>query len=238
MNQYRGTANTDIRVRGHRGAALEPENTLKSFETAVELGVYSVEFDVRQCADGTPVVIHNETVDKTTDGSGPVSDYDVSDLQELDVGNDAHVPTLQETLDYFACTNVPEIRMEIKEQAAIDQAYELVDDKDMLDRIVFHSFDTDTLQDITRLDPDAWTSIVAMEPYDGLLDEAADLGCEIVTVKHENVTSDYIDAAHDRGFKTDIWGVNGEDAVRDAAAYNPTYIGSDDPQQVYDVLDM
>ena len=84
----------------HRGAsATEPENTLRSFETAVSVGADAVEFDVRLTADGHAVVMHDATVDRTTDGSGLVRSMTLAALQRLRiVGSDLRVPTLDETL--------------------------------------------------------------------------------------------------------------------------------------------
>jgi glycerophosphoryl diester phosphodiesterase len=91
---------------GHRGAAAyAPENTIPSFEEALRLGAKAVEFDLRLTADGVPVVIHDATVDRTTDGRGPVAAYSQYDLQRLDAGSWMHprfkgtrIPTLDEAL--------------------------------------------------------------------------------------------------------------------------------------------
>ena len=74
-----------IEVTGHRGAAgLEPENTLRSIRKAIDLGVDRVEIDVRVTKDGYLVVIHDETVDRTTNGHGYVKDLTFSELRRLD----------------------------------------------------------------------------------------------------------------------------------------------------------
>ncbi len=85
---------------GHRGAAgYEPENTLRSFRRALELGVDMVELDVRRTKDGHLVVMHDETVDRTTNGSGKVSEMTLAEIMELDAGRAEKVPTLDEALD-------------------------------------------------------------------------------------------------------------------------------------------
>ena len=72
-----------VYVIGHRGAAgLAPENTLKSIRVAVELGVEYVEFDVRRTRDGFPVVVHDQTVDRTTNGSGAVQELDLAAIRK------------------------------------------------------------------------------------------------------------------------------------------------------------
>ena len=86
-------------IIGHRGAAgLMPENTLPSFAAAVRLGVDAVELDVHVCA-GELVVIHDPTLERTTDGAGSVSGTDFAILRSLDAGGGAGIPTLAEVLE-------------------------------------------------------------------------------------------------------------------------------------------
>src|SRR3954468_3940898 len=90
----------------HRGAsAIAPENTVAAFDEAVRLGAKAVEFDLRMSADGVPVVLHDELVNRTTNGDGPVSNISQFDLLRLDAGSWMHVrfagtriPTLAEAL--------------------------------------------------------------------------------------------------------------------------------------------
>ena len=92
-----------VLVTGHRGAAgLEPENTLRSFQRALDLRVDAVELDVHLTKDKHLVVIHDSTVDRTTDDSGAVIDLSLPEIQQLDAGQGEHVPTLQEVIDLVA----------------------------------------------------------------------------------------------------------------------------------------
>ncbi|MEO3432431.1 glycerophosphodiester phosphodiesterase [Inquilinus sp. CAU 1745] len=94
------------KIIGHRGAmARAPENTLAGFRKARELGATMIEFDAKLSRDGVPVLIHDETVDRTTDGSGAVRDMDVDELRALDAGGwfgpefaGERIPTLEEGL--------------------------------------------------------------------------------------------------------------------------------------------
>jgi glycerophosphoryl diester phosphodiesterase len=84
---------------GHRGAAAHsPENTLRSFKTAIELGVDMVELDVRLCRTGEVFVIHDDTVDRTTDGSGSVEDMGLEEMISLDAGSGERVPLLHDVI--------------------------------------------------------------------------------------------------------------------------------------------
>src|SRR5712691_9894392 len=88
-----------IFVTGHRGAAgLEPENTLRSFRRACELGVDRIETDVRLTRDGRLVCLHDATVDRTTDGTGPMAEMTFDQLHRLDAGHGERIPTLEGAL--------------------------------------------------------------------------------------------------------------------------------------------
>ncbi len=87
---------------GHRGAmGYEPENTLRSFKKAVELGMKIMELDVHLCQSGETVVIHDEKVDRTTNGQGYVNKMSLAELKKLDAGRGEKIPTLQEVIDEF-----------------------------------------------------------------------------------------------------------------------------------------
>ncbi|MEM3426627.1 MAG: glycerophosphodiester phosphodiesterase family protein, partial [Thermoproteota archaeon] len=87
---------------GHRGARFyEPENTLRSFRKALELGVDAVELDVRRTRDGELVVIHDAEVDRTTNGKGLVRELTLEEIRRLDAGKGEKIPTLEEALDFL-----------------------------------------------------------------------------------------------------------------------------------------
>lgn len=105
----------------HRGySAMAPENTLASLQAALEQPIVGIEFDVHLSADGIPVVIHDATVDRTTNGQGKVAEKTVAQLQALDAGSwfdsrfaQETIPTLEEVLDLFSGTPV-QLYIELK----------------------------------------------------------------------------------------------------------------------------
>lgn len=98
----------------HRGGSLEaPENTMAAFRHAIEVGMRFVELDVQMSSDGELVVIHDETLDRTTDGTGAVHDYAFEELRRFDAGAKfgpqfagERIPTLREVLDLCASNGV------------------------------------------------------------------------------------------------------------------------------------
>src|SRR6185295_18251380 len=84
---------------GHRGAGGHaPENTLASIEKAIALQCNLTEVDVQRTADGSLILLHDERVDRTTNGTGPVAEMNLADVRKLDAGLGRNIPTLEETL--------------------------------------------------------------------------------------------------------------------------------------------
>lgn len=109
------------KVIGHRGAkAYAPENTLASIHTAADMGIEWVELDVKLSRDGEPVIMHDETLERTTNGTGNVADFTLEDLRELDAGSwfaesftGEKIPTLEDALDVILSRGLG-LNLEIK----------------------------------------------------------------------------------------------------------------------------
>lgn len=92
--------NPNILIVAHRGAsAYEPENTLRAFRRAIELGAHMSELDVHMSKDRHVMIMHNATVEKTTNGTGAIKDMTLAELKKLDAGKGERIPTLQEVID-------------------------------------------------------------------------------------------------------------------------------------------
>src|SRR5689334_1368143 len=119
-------------VVAHRGASsTEPENTLAAFEAAVRAGADVVEFDVRLTADGVPVVLHDASVDATTDGRGLVHTLSLAEVKRLDAGHGratrAEVPTLAEALGLLSGRAAVDVEIKnLPGEAAFDSPAEAV----------------------------------------------------------------------------------------------------------------
>jgi glycerophosphoryl diester phosphodiesterase len=149
----------------HRGySTVAPENTLPAFAAAVRAGATVVEFDVRVTRDGVPVVIHDRTVNRTTNGSGRIWDLTYDEVAALDAGSwfgagftGLRVPSLAETLDLLAPEPV-ELLLEIKPPATLDEVKSIVAqlaERDLLDRTVLQSFDADVVRKVRGVAPEA-----------------------------------------------------------------------------------
>src|SRR3954467_9018503 len=110
-------------IYAHRGAsAIHPENTLRAFRHALAIGADGIELDVHATADGTPVVIHDRDVERTTDGAGYVDEMPLARLETLDAGDGERVPTLAAVLELVGAA--VQLDIEIKgagvERAALE----------------------------------------------------------------------------------------------------------------------
>jgi len=146
-------------VIGHRGGrAYAPENTLAAFRNAIQMGSVWLEFDVQMTSDGVLVVMHDDTVDRTTNGHGRVADLTLDQIRSLDAGQVEKVPTFQEVLDLAKASGAdifPETKsahlypgIEAKMLAALEQA-------NYLDHTVIQSFEADSLTKLHQLNPQA-----------------------------------------------------------------------------------
>ena len=165
----------------HRGASADaPENTIAAFELALEQGADGLELDVHLSADGHPVVIHDFTLERTTDGAGPVSALSVRELKRLDAGGwrDRHfqgqrVQTLQEVLERFR--DRARFWLELKGGPALypgleERVVSTVEIYDVVDRVLVQSFDPAAIGEVRTLNRDIRVgAVVAQAPLDRTL---------------------------------------------------------------------
>lgn len=156
------TIGLGLRIGGHRGAAGEaPENTYAGFELAALVGVDYLEFDVQLLADGSAVVIHDDQLDRTTDGHGPVAAATVTTLAKLDAGAwfdprfaGQPVPTLAGTLRWLEDRPFLGATIEAKGIGTGAPIARMITASPARDRLSVSSFEPDELRAAARVDPD------------------------------------------------------------------------------------
>lgn len=156
-----------ITVSGHRGCAgLEPENTLRAFRRAIELGVDTIEFDVRMTKDKQFVIIHDNKVDRTTNGKGFVRDFTLNEIRKLDAGKGDNIPTLEEAIDLLKDTKLT-MTIEIKEPDTVDKILELIRKNKLENKVLIISFWHEVLKMIKEIEPKIKTgAIISGKPID------------------------------------------------------------------------
>jgi glycerophosphoryl diester phosphodiesterase len=223
-----------IRVYAHRGAsATFPENTLLAFRAALAAGVDGIELDVHATANGVPVVIHDRSAARTTDGGGYVDALSLAELQLLDAGQGERVPTLAEVLALVA--DAVHLDIEIKDPVAGPLVRDVLSGFPRA-RYAISSFDWDTLRDIRRHDARIELWPLAEEAGEEVLAIANELGSPLVALAAGAYTPRSAEALRRAGLGAMIWTVNdvGEALrVRDLGA---RALCTDDPVRVLAVL--
>ena len=212
----------------HRGFSSQfPENTLLSFQRALDLGVNRLELDLQLTRDDHLIVMHDRTVDRTTDGSGQTVDLTLRDLKELDAGSwlapefaGQRVPTFLEVIESLASSTIFVVELKFVGNDGIQGVIDLIDRTDLSDRVVISSFDLEKLPTVKTLAPDLPTT--ALLKPDGTspqekIDLAGKLGIDTLGPRCTEVTRELIEAAHAAGLLVRAWGLardQGEEMTR------------------------
>ncbi|MEP2776619.1 MAG: glycerophosphodiester phosphodiesterase family protein [Luteolibacter sp.] len=194
----------DFKIIGHRGAcAHEPENTLRSIRRAIADGAKMVEIDVRYVA-GEILVIHDDTVDRTTDGKGAVHKMSFAEVRELDAGMGEKVPTLAEVIETVRgkCA----LNIEIKEEEAVAAVCGLLGELGDAgsDDFLISSSDSGTLGEARARLPEAAIGIIVgmvKGRFGGVFRLAERLQVASIHPQLRWASPAFVEEAHDRGFK-------------------------------------
>ena len=150
----RGPRPANPQIIAHRGGpAYAPENTLAAFKHAIEMHVDWLEMDLHQTKDGTLVVIHDASVDRTTDGSGLVAELTLAQIRALDAGNGEQIPTFEEVLALVQGSGVG-VLPELKAAGMERELLRLLAAAEYTPRTVVQSFSAQALETLQALDPE------------------------------------------------------------------------------------
>ncbi len=204
----------------HRGASLKaPENTLASLEKAIEAGAEVVELDIRQSRDGILYVFHDETVERTTNGSGRLADMLAEDIDRLDAGAwfseefaGERVPRLSEFLD--ACRGRIAVYAEIKE-ADPATVRDMLLDREMLETSWTFSFDQAIRAETRARVPDL--RLMVLSEHVGSVERAVALGASILEFHPADLDADLVQKTKDAGLITQMFYAGDERSVFEKA---------------------
>lgn len=221
-------------IYGHRGAPAEyPENTLAGFRRAMEVGVEGIELDVHLSRDGVPVVLHDETVARTTNGSGAVADMTVAELQALDAGEGERIPRLAEVLDLVGDAVLVDI--EVKANAAGAAVLDELKGRDT--RWVISSFDWDVLRYVRSVDNDAELWVLAMGATDEALATFAEVNATALALWQKAIDQDVAKMLVERSVPFWPWTVNNPAHAERLLEWGAFGICTDDPALLRKTLD-
>lgn len=202
-----------MQVIGHRGAAaLAPENTWAGFDVALRLGVDAIETDVRATADGALVLLHDERLDRTTNGEGDIHKTPWSVVRTLDAGawfsagfEGARVPLLRETLERYGPKT--HLVLEIKQAGIVPDVLKLVRALDMMERVTFTSFDFARASEIKAAAPEARVGFLTADLDEATMARALDAHLDQLCPPAAQVTRARVSAWKALGLNVRAWGV-------------------------------
>jgi len=225
----------------HRGfSSVAPENTLAAFRKAIELCADMVECDVRRSGDGRLVVIHDPTVDRTTNGRGAVADMSLAELRELDAGSwfsaefaGERIPTLEEVLDLPRGRS--KLIVEVKEEGLEDEVVSAAEARGMDDEVLVASFHYRIGVRMPELDTRFPFIPLACLPRNAdedesvrVADEAASVNGWMFGVNHTAITPALVRATHAANLRLMAWTVNNEEDIRSVVEMGVDAIASND----------
>lgn len=259
---FGGRAGRPLVIAHRGGAALWPENTLYAFERAAALGADVIETDVRLTADGALVLVHDETVARTTDGAGRVSELTLAELKRLDAGHrftpdggrtfpfrgrGLTVPTLAEA---FALPGALRFNVEPKDDSPrlVTALCAAVREQRMAERVVVAAFRHATLEQFRRECPEVATSASASEASHFLALYKAGLAASYSPPMHalqvpeyagalHVLTREFVEAAHARNLHVHAWTVNTAEDMRRLLDLGVDGIMTDHPDRLLEILE-
>ncbi|MGD2252046.1 MAG: glycerophosphodiester phosphodiesterase family protein [Anaerolineales bacterium] len=234
----------------HRGACQRaPENTLAALRLAAELGADAIELDTKLTADGEVVVIHDQTLDRTTSGRGRVAAHTLDQIKALDAGSHfrqqfkcERVPTLREVFEREGQRQL--INVEMGNYARPwnqlpDAVVSLVREYRLADRVLLSSFNPVALRKARRLAPEIPCALltVRFEPKWMRSTLACLLRPDLIHADVRILSEERIAEWHDHGFRVNVWTVNDENRMRNLVAWGVEGLITDVPEAARRVID-
>lgn len=205
----------------HRGASgTFPENTVSAFRAAIDAGADMCELDAQLSRDGAVVVIHDETVERTTDGKGEVAELTLEELKRLDAGakfkggpfKGAQIPTLDEV--FSVTSGKCGLNIELKAAGLEHQVAQIMQARNALADSIVSSFEWEYLKKLQQLHFNIRVGLLAEEKPVELMMNAVAMRAHSINPRWDMVTSDLCKAAHERGLKLYTWTVDADSRMR------------------------
>lgn len=212
-------------IWAHRGASgYAPENTLMSFQKAIDMKADGIELDIQMTKDGQIVVIHDEMIDRTSNGKGWVKDYTFEELRKLDFNQQfpelglTQIPTMREVFELIKPTNLV-IDIEIKTGIVfypIEEAIlALTKEYGMEERVIYSSFNHLTMKKLHELDPSTKVGFLYADGTIDMPEYGKKHGANALHPALYNVQYDhFMEKCREYGLAVNVWTVNTEEFVQ------------------------
>lgn len=228
------------KIIAHRGASAHaPENTMAAFQLALDQGADGIELDVMLTKDNRIAVIHDDTVNRTTNGSGRVRDMTLAELQALDAGEGEKIPSLDEVLDRYGGRFL--INIELKNYSSVldslpTEVAKVVKSSGLIESLLISSFNPFNIARFRKQIPEAVLGLITQPnqaqhwmwrlfKYDALHPHFSDVDQVLVS------------ALHARNRQVNAWTVDEAEEIRRLASLNVDSIITNDPKHARGILE-
>jgi glycerophosphoryl diester phosphodiesterase len=224
-----------VHIMGHRGApAYEPENTRRSFRRALEMGVTAVELDVQLTRDGRLAVMHDATLDRTTNGRGRVRDFTMAELHRLDAGKGEPVPSLDEVLDLVQ--GRAQVLVELKHPEAAPALLQFFRERQAFQDARVISFWHPAVRWLKEQEPRLATGVLLVGCPADPVGLARAARADALVLQYAYVTRELVDAAHTADLQAYAWNIDDVDTLKPYLAMDLDAIGSNRPDVLIEYL--
>ena len=220
----------------HRGArGYEPENTLKSFQKALDLNADGIELDVHLSSDGHLIVIHDETIDRTTNGKGFVNTFTLAELKTFLIDDQYEIPTLKEVFDLVNKKCL--INIELKGLGTADKVAALIEEYIAYQNwnyghFIVSSFNWNLLQETSNLNSNIAIGVLTEEDVEKALAFAEVIEAEAIHPDYQLLNLENVQEMQEKGFMVLPWTVNSPEDIQKIKSYQVDGIISDFPDRL------
>ena len=255
---YSQSQDTSIEIIAHRGgAAIAPENTIAAIEKALDIGAGMIEIDVRQTKDSVVVVLHDGSIDRTTDGTGDIDDLLFDDLKDVDAGDwftgaykGQRIPTLEQVLDVV--DGKARLLIEVKEghkkyKGIEERIVQAIHDKGAQSWCIVQSFERDVVTRVKAIDPTLTVLQLLVMKVPGLpilIEDSVKIGklegyedIDGIAINHRFINTRRLKKLKEEGLLVYVWTVNSREDMEVMIELGVDGIITDQPIELKKLLE-
>lgn len=236
-------------VFAHRGSSFDyPENTMLSFEKAIEFGANGIELDVHKSKDNKLVIIHDEDIERTFQGRGNVCEFTLEELRKFknrssvfSENNKCGVSTLEEVIYLIKDKEYLYLNIELKTDIIIyneieNDVIELIEKYNIENRIILSSFNHESIRRCKKINPNIKIGMLYNYPIDDVIKMAKEIKVDAIHPNAELVTKDLIEECHRNNIKINSYTVNSPSLMRQFKKWNIDGMFTDSPSLLLEVI--
>lgn len=213
-----------IKALAHRGYPIKyPENTIKAFDESYKLNFSHIELDVQLTKDEIPVLMHDQTIDRTTNGTGKVGDYTKAELKKFYTkkGHE-EIPTLEEALLFLK--GKMKVAVELKQygddyDGLEEKALEVIQKTNMMDQIYVNSFDHSLIIKLRKLSKEIELGFIQSKPSMDVIPLMKEFNIKSLAIPTKYLTDDYVMMCEEADITLIVWPVDTEEQFLKVAKY-------------------